>query len=113
MNSISQKAHGAILYVRVSSEEQVKNTSLGGQLDSCRAKAGELSLPIVAEYRDEGISGAFFKSRPGLQAALSDIEEGRGNRLICLDISRLSRDVEHQQIIKKKVENAGGRAGLL
>ena len=104
-----QKTHGAILYVRVSSEEQVKNTSIGGQLDACRAKAEELGLPIIAEYKDEGVSGTFLKARPGIQAALREIEAGRGNRLICLDISRLSRDVEHQQIIKKTVEGAGAR----
>lgn len=109
MDKSNQQVHGAVIYVRVSSEEQVKNTSIEGQLDSCRAKAEELGLPIIAEHRDEGVSGAFLKARPGIQAALRDIEAGRGNRLICLDISRLSRDVEHQQVIKKTVENAGAR----
>jgi len=109
MDKNRQQVNGAIVYVRVSSEEQVKNTSIEGQLDACRAKAEELGLPIIAEHKDEGVSGTFLKARPGIQAALHDIEVGHGNRLICLDISRLSRDVEHQQIIKKTVENAGAR----
>ena len=76
MDKNNQQTYGAIIYARVSSEEQVKNTSIGGQLDACRAKAQELGLPIVAEHKDEGVSGTFLKARPGIQAALRDIEAG-------------------------------------
>ncbi len=44
-----------------------------------------------------------------MQAALSDISRGRANTIICANISRYSRDVEHQQRIKKDVRSAGGR----
>jgi len=101
---------GAVLYTRVSTGEQDKNgTSPETQRDACRAKALALSLPIVAEYYDGGISGGYLLTRPGMQAALTDILTGRADTLICANMSRYSRDVEHQQAIKKAVKAAGGR----
>ena len=104
------RVRGAVLYTRVSTDEQDKHgTSPETQLDACRKKALDLSLPIVAEYHDGGISGGFLLTRPGMQAALADIQAGRADTLICANISRFSRDVEHQQSIKKTVSAAGGR----
>ena len=101
---------GAVIYTRVSTGEQDKHgTSPETQLASCRAKAQALGLPIVAEYHDGGVSGGFLLARPGMQAALADINTGRADTLICANISRYSRDVEHQQAIKKAVKAAGGR----
>lgn len=100
---------GAVLYTRVSTGEQDKHgTSPETQLDACRKKALALSLPIVAEYHDGGISGGFLLMRAGMQQALADIKAGRADTLICANISRYSRDTEHQQAIKKAVRAAGG-----
>jgi len=110
MNKPLGKMHGAVIVTRVSTGEQVKHgTSLESQLDACRAKAESLGLPIIAEYEDAGVSGAFLLSRPGMQAALADLKAGRADTLVCFDISRYSRDREHQEQIKKAVRAAGGR----
>ena len=101
---------GAVLYTRVSTGDQDKNgTSPETQLDACRKKALALGLPIIAEHHDGGVSGGYLLSRPGMQAALAEILTGRADTLICANISRYSRDVEHQQAIKKAVKSAGGR----
>lgn len=101
---------GAVIYTRVSTGDQDKHgTSPETQLDACRAKALALSLPIVAEHYDGGISGGYLLTRPGMLAALADIQTGRADTLICANMSRYSRDVEHQQAIKKAVRAAGGR----
>ena len=101
---------GAVPYTRVSTGEQAKEgTSLGGQREACRAKALVLGLPVVAEYEDAGISGGFLITRPGMQAALTEISTGQADTLICANISRYSRDTEHQQAIKKATRAAGGR----
>ncbi len=106
----SQRTPGAVIYTRVSTGEQDKHgTSPETQLAACRAKAQTLGLPIAAEYHDGGVSGGFLLARPGMQAALADIQMGRADTLICANISRYSRDVEHQQAIKKAVKSAGGR----
>lgn len=108
-NAQKTRSRGAVIVTRVSTGEQAKHgTSLESQRDACRAKSMALGLPIVAEYEDAGISGAFLRLREGMQSALADIEAGRADTLICANLSRYSRDVEHQQQIKKAVQNAGG-----
>lgn len=63
-----------MIVTRVSTSEQVKHgTSLESQAEMCRAKALSLSLPIVAEYEDAGISGGFLLLREGMQKTLADI----------------------------------------
>ena len=95
---------GAVIYTRVSTGDQDKNgTSPETQLAACRQKAAALGLPIVAEYYDGGISGGFLLMRTEFQAAIADIQAGRSNTLICPNISRYSRDMEHQQAVKKAV----------
>ncbi len=100
----------AVVYCRVSTEDQAENgTSLETQEISCRRKAADLSAQVVSVYKDEGVSGGFLLTRPGIQAALADIETGRADMLIVYSISRLSRDVEHQQIIKKNVASVNAK----
>jgi len=100
----------AILYTRVSTGEQAENgTSLAGQLEVCRQKAISLGAVIADAYEDAGVSGALYRSRPGLQLALGALERGNANLLIIANLSRYSRDREHQSTIKKRVEAAGGR----
>ncbi len=103
------KTRGAVLYTRVSGNEQDRHgTSPETQRDACRAKALALGLPVVAEYYDGGVSGGFLLARREFQAALADIKAGRADTLICPNVSRYSRDVEHQQAVKKAVKAAGG-----
>ncbi len=104
------KARGAVIVTRVSTGEQAKHgTSLETQLELCRLKAASLGLPIVAEYEDAAKSGALLKYRAGMMGTIADIEAGRADTLVTMDLDRYSRDVEHQWSIKKAVEAAGRR----
>lgn len=104
------KARGAVIVTRVSTGEQAKHgTSLETQLELCRLQAAGLNLPIIAEYEDAARSGALLKYRAGMMSAIADIEAGRADTLVTMDLDRYSRDVEHQWSIKKAVEAAGGR----
>lgn len=104
------KTRGAVIVTRVSTGEQARHgTSLESQLESCRSKAIALNLPVVAEYEDAGVSGGLLLLRLGMQQAIADIKTGKADTLICANISRYSRDIEHQWKIKREVEAAGGR----
>ncbi len=104
----SAKTRGAILYTRVSGEVPCLScSSPETQRDACRAKALEMGLPIIAEHYDGGVSGGLLLARAGFQAALADIKAGRADTLICPNISRFSRDVEHQHSVKKAIKAAG------
>ena len=63
-----------VAYVRVSSEEQIKNYSLENQVDSCKRKASEIKKELVKIFRDEGKS-AKNKERAGLLDMLSFCRE--------------------------------------
>jgi site-specific DNA recombinase len=76
---------------------------------ACQRKINEIGAQVVAVYEDAGVSGALLLARPGMQSALRDIEEGRADTLIIANLSRYSRDREHQSVIKKRVVAAGAR----
>lgn len=100
----------AVIYTRVSTDEQAeKGTSLADQERECRRKAESLRTAVTGQFQDAGISGAYYATRPGIQAALAALEQGQADTLIVYNVSRLSRDREHQSAIKKRVERAGGR----
>ena len=100
----------AALYARVSTDTQAQSgTSLDTQMEDCRKKAVQLGAEIVGLFRDEGVSGGLFTTRPGIQEALVMIEAGTANVLIAYDMTRLSRDREHQSIIDKRLAAAGAR----
>jgi site-specific DNA recombinase len=102
-------AHIAVIVTRVSSEQQVENTSLKSQLEICRNKCAALGMPIFEEYEDAGKSGAYIESRNGLQSAIADIRAGRADTLVVATLDRYSRNEEHQHRIKREIHEAGGR----
>ena len=98
----------AALYLRVSTGPQTEGTSLAGQLLACRQKAEQLGAEVVGVFEDVQ-SGADYSDRTALQNALSQIERGEADTLIIYDMTRYSRDLGHQQLIKKRVMGAGAR----
>ncbi len=98
----------AALYLRVSTGPQTEGTSLAGQLLACRQKADQLGAEVVGVFEDVQ-SGADYSDRIALQNALAQIERGEADTLIIYDMTRYSRDLGHQQLIKKRVMSAGAR----
>ena len=80
----------AILYIRVSSAEQVDGTSLSTQEATCRAWCEREGYEVAAVFRDEGES-AKTKDRPGLLAALDFARKHDADILLVHKIDRLSR----------------------
>ena len=78
----------AIIYARYSTEHQTESTILD-QLRRCREYAAARGWTVGAEHIDEGISGAAFGNRPGVQSALAALEAG--DVLLVVDTTRLSR----------------------
>jgi site-specific DNA recombinase len=100
----------AILYTRVSTGKQAEEgTSLEVQEELCLRKAQQEKAQVVDILSDEGVSGALYLSRPGIQEALKRIEAGEANLLITLKLDRSGRDVDVLRLIRKRVMNAGGR----
>jgi site-specific DNA recombinase len=99
----------AAAYIRVSTEDQARHGySLDAQREACRRRALEVGAQTVAEYADEGVSGATLE-RPGLAALREACRAGVVDLVVCLDPDRLSRKLAHQMLLTEEFERAGVR----
>ncbi|MGU3471881.1 recombinase family protein [Paenibacillus sp. D51F] len=84
----------AVLYVRVSSEEQVEGYSIDGQLDALRERCCLNKIPIIKEYVDAGRSAKSIKGREALQKLLADAERGEFQFVYVWKLNRLARNMQ-------------------
>lgn len=96
----------AVIYTRVSTEDQAKHGySLEGQEEACIKKANELGATQVLVFKDEGVTGSILE-RNGLQQALAAVKTG-ANLFVVYDPDRLSRKLAHQLLLAEMIEKAG------
>src|SRR5262245_50339540 len=90
-----QQRQTAVVYARVSSEEQVQGYSIQAQLRACREWAEKNRYTVAKEYRDEGHS-AFrdLEKREAMKELLADtVSKQRGFQVIIIHkLDRLFRD---------------------
>lgn len=98
----------AIGYIRVSSEEQIKNYSLANQEEYIREAANGQDYELVKIFRDEGES-AKTTDRPGLIEALAYIREKERhiNALFIYRIDRLARNTIDYLGIRQLLSKSG------
>ncbi len=83
----------AVAYVRVSTDEQVRNTSLASQEHDIRRYCESRGYTVARLYRDEGAS-AKTADRPQLQAMLAAAKKRGFERVIVWKIDRLARNMD-------------------
>lgn len=83
----------AAIYTRVSTEDQARDGyGLEVQRERCVAYAVSKAWQVVAEYTDEGISGAKDESaRPGLAGLLDAVAAGELDAVVVLALDRIGR----------------------
>jgi site-specific DNA recombinase len=86
------------IYARVSTESQEARGTIGSQLEVLRKRVAAEGHELVAEYRDDGWSGAQL-DRPGLDALRDAAEAGRLDAVWCLSPDRLARIYAYQVIV--------------
>src|SRR6516165_4114695 len=90
-----QQQQTAVIYARVSSEEQVQGYSIQAQLHACREWAEKYGYSVAKEYLEEGQS-AFrnLEKRTALKELLADsVSKQRGfNLIIAQKLDRLFRN---------------------
>ena len=106
MGSLVRSVVRALLYVRVSTDEQARSGfSLGQQLEALRSYCQDHNIEIVAEFEDRA-SGAYL-DRPGLDM-LRDVVAGGGIDLVlCQDRDRISREPAHVFILREELRAHG------
>jgi site-specific DNA recombinase len=98
----------AVLYARVSTEEQTKGYSLRQQVEACRAWCSTEGYEVVEEVEDGGFSGMFL-DRPGLDRARDLIEAGEAAVVVAQDADRITRKAAHRLTLDEEAERHGAR----
>jgi len=83
-----------VIYVRVSSEEQVDGYSLSAQERFCREFAEKRHWDVVKVYSDPGHSGKNDR-RPGFQNMIADAEQHKFKAILIHKLDRFSRNIEN------------------
>lgn len=79
-----------VIYVRVSSKEQVDGYSIGEQIERLEKYADAMEWDIVKTFVDPGYSGG-NTDRPGLKEMIKEIEKGGIDKVVVYKLDRLSR----------------------
>ena len=99
--------HG-IIYTRVSSDEQVKGTSLQYQEDLCRKFCAERGITVLYVFREEGES-AKTADRTELLKAIAFCSKRRGsiNAFVVAKVDRFARSTEDHFFVRKRLLDYG------
>lgn len=100
----------AVLYLRVSTEEQVSNLSLDTQEAETRALCERNGWEVAQVFREEGVSAKTLE-RPAIQRLLGYVgrQRGRISYLVVLRIDRLSRNREDFYLLRHALRRHGVR----
>lgn len=99
----------AILYARVSTDEQARSGySLRQQLEALRAYAEREGYEVLEEVQDPAESGASLE-RPGLDRVRDLVEAGGVSMVLAQDADRISRDPVHRALLDEEMERSGAR----
>lgn len=90
---VSSAVPRALVYVRVSTFEQVHGSSLVTQLDQCMLLLETHSWQLAGVFRDVGVSGA-EATRPGLNSLVAAVAAGEIDVVVVATLDRLARSVE-------------------
>src|ERR1700722_19901398 len=95
----------AIIYLRVSTEEQVDNFSLDTQERICNQEAERKGLQIIKVFREEGKSAKTIVGRPVFLELLEYCRKNKKNidALIVYRLDRVSRQLQDYLAIRKKL----------
>ena len=106
MTDIQKKA---IMYIRVSTEEQLENFSLKTQEEICKKEAAKRGYSIDKVFREEGKSAKSITGRPTLIKLMEYCRNKKRKigALIVYRLDRISRDTADYLAIRKKLTEYG------
>lgn len=100
---------GAVIYLRVSTEEQVDNFSLETQERICKQEAERRGMEIIKIFKEEGRSAKNIIGRPALIELLEFCRKNKKtiDAVIIYRLDRISRQLQDYLSIRKKLSEYG------
>ena len=103
----------AILYARVSTEEQAQTGySLAQQLEALRQYAAREGYEVLEEVNDLGQSGASLE-RPGMDRVRDIVAVGGASVVLAQDRDRFAREPAYLYLLKKEFLKNAARSSVL
>ncbi len=90
-----------VIYTRVSSDEQVKGTSLDSQEEVCRAYCHDKGIEVLRVFREEGASAKSADREQFLLAVEYCRQQGDVSAFIVAKVDRFARNTEDHFYIRK------------
>jgi site-specific DNA recombinase len=95
---------GAILYARVSTDEQARSGySLAQQIEALRKHAASEGYEVLEEVTDPGQSGASLE-RPGMDRVRDLVADGGVSVVLAQDRDRFAREPAYHYLLRKEFE---------
>jgi len=96
------------IYARVSTDEQAERQTIENQLDACRGYCASHELEVVAEFRDEGVSGSVpLGDRLEGSRLLAMAGSGLFSRVAVHRLDRLARDHVEASLAYRRLKALG------
>jgi len=96
------------IYCRVSTDEQAERQTIENQLDACRGYCASHELEVVAEFRDEGVSGSVpLGDRLEGSRLLAMAGSGLFSRVAVHRLDRLARDHVEASLAYRRLKALG------
>jgi site-specific DNA recombinase len=103
----------AILYARVSTDEQARSGySLVQQIEALRAYAAREGYEVLEEVQDPGQSGASLE-RPGMDRVRDLVAGGGVSVVLAQDRDRIAREPAYHYLLRKEFEEHGAKVRAL
>src|SRR4030095_11004625 len=103
----------AILYARVSTDEQARSGySLAQQIEALRAYASREGYGVLEEVTDAGQSGA-SRERPGMDRVRDLVATGGVAVVLAQDRDRFAREPAYHYLLRREFEEHGTRLRAL
>src|SRR5918995_3658105 len=103
----------AILYTRVSADEQARSGySLAQQMEALRAYAGQEGYEVLEEVSDPGQSGASLE-RPGMDRVRDLVATGDVLVVLAQDRDRFAREPAYHYLLRREFEEHGTKVRAL
>ncbi len=105
---LKEQPNVALIYIRVSTKEQLENLSMEVQQSRCREWCQSRGLEVAGVFHDDGVS-ARTVLRPSFQEMLAFIRSKKGavGYVVVHDLSRFARNMENQIEVMSELRTVG------